>query len=66
MPRGKEREALSAMGMTARITIDYGWSANQMSSRLVMLFWSRFVKRPGQRFSFTYLQVGACVTYICI
>ncbi|XP_042272961.1 uncharacterized protein LOC121900595 [Thunnus maccoyii] len=56
IPRGKERAALSAMGMTARITIDYGWSANQMESRLVTLFRGQFVKRKGERFSFTYLQ----------
>nr|XP_046247374.1 uncharacterized protein LOC124060441 isoform X2 [Scatophagus argus] len=55
-PHRKERTALTAMGMTARITIDYGWSANQMQSRLAMLFRGRFVKRAGQRFSFTYLQ----------
>ncbi|XP_042370041.1 G2/M phase-specific E3 ubiquitin-protein ligase-like [Plectropomus leopardus] len=56
VPRGKERAALAAMGMTARITIDYGWSANQMESRLAALFRGRFAKRAGQRFSFTYLQ----------
>ncbi|XP_034566721.1 uncharacterized protein LOC117831916 [Notolabrus celidotus] len=56
VPRGKERAALVATGMTARITIDGGWSAKQMESRLVMLFWGRFVKREGQRFSFTYIQ----------
>ncbi|XP_026201827.1 uncharacterized protein LOC113152661 [Anabas testudineus] len=56
VPQGKEREALTAMGMTARITIDYGWSSNHMATRLVMLFQGRFVKRVGQRFSFTYLQ----------
>ncbi|XP_044055490.1 uncharacterized protein LOC122877680 isoform X2 [Siniperca chuatsi] len=52
VPRNKERAALVAMGMTARITIDCGWSANQMESRLAALFRERFVKR----FSFTYLQ----------
>ncbi|XP_071342480.1 uncharacterized protein [Trachinotus anak] len=56
VPRGKERAALAAMGMTARITIDYGWSANQMESRLAMLFRGQFVRWAGQRFSFTYLQ----------
>ncbi|XP_073332743.1 uncharacterized protein [Pagrus major] len=56
VPQGKERAALAAMGMTARITIDCGWSANQIQSRLALLFWGRFVKRAGQRFSFTYLQ----------
>lgn len=56
------------MGMTARISIDYEWSTNQMESRLAMLFRGRFVKRAGQRFSFTFLQVcisvpvGACLT----
>ncbi|KAF1385370.1 hypothetical protein PFLUV_G00107050 [Perca fluviatilis] len=55
-PQGKERASLAAIGMTARITIDNGWSANQMESRLAMLFQGRFVKRAGQRFSFTYLQ----------
>lgn len=61
-PQGKERAALAAIGMTARITIDNGWSANQMESRLATLFQGRFVKQEGQRFSFTYLQV--CVVYI--
>ncbi|XP_029285775.1 uncharacterized protein LOC115007178 isoform X2 [Cottoperca gobio] len=56
VPRGKERAALAAMGMTARITIDYSWSTTQMKSRLATLFQGRFVKRVGQRFSFTYLQ----------
>lgn len=56
IPRGKERAALVATGMTARITIDGSWSARQMESRLVMLFQGRFVKQAGQRFSFTYLQ----------
>ncbi|XP_035502496.2 uncharacterized protein LOC118317692 [Scophthalmus maximus] len=56
LPQGKERAALVAMGMTARITIDSSWSANQMESRLAMLFRGKFVKRPGQRFSFIYLQ----------
>ncbi|KAA8589425.1 uncharacterized protein LOC116696218 [Etheostoma spectabile] len=56
MPQGKERAVLAAVGMTARITIDNGWSANQMESRLALLFQERFVKQAGQRFSFTYLQ----------
>ncbi|XP_067369118.1 uncharacterized protein [Channa argus] len=56
VPHGKEQESLSAMGLTSRITVDYGWSANQMASRLVMLFRGHFVKQAGQRFSFTYLQ----------
>ncbi|KAK2835161.1 hypothetical protein Q5P01_015645 [Channa striata] len=56
VPRGKEREALSAMGLTARFTIDCGWSAGQMASRLVMLFQGRFIKQAGEMFSFTYLQ----------
>ncbi|KAE8293922.1 hypothetical protein D5F01_LYC06863 [Larimichthys crocea] len=56
VPQGKERAALVAMGMTARITIDCGWSANQMQSRLALLFRRLFVRRLGQRFSFTYLQ----------
>uniref|UniRef100_A0A8P4GUY1 HECT domain-containing protein n=2 Tax=Dicentrarchus labrax TaxID=13489 RepID=A0A8P4GUY1_DICLA len=56
VPRGKELAALTAMGMTARITIDCGWSANQMHSRLAMLFRGLFVERKGQRFSFTYIQ----------
>lgn len=63
VPRGKERATLAAMGMTARITIDYGWSANQMESRLAVLFRGQFAKWAGQRFSFTYLQV--CVLYFC-
>ncbi|XP_055364606.1 uncharacterized protein LOC114853674 isoform X2 [Betta splendens] len=56
VPQGKEREALSAGGLAARITIDCGWSADQMWSRLVMLFQRRFVKQAGQKFTFTYLQ----------
>ncbi|XP_034439600.1 uncharacterized protein LOC117760586 [Hippoglossus hippoglossus] len=53
VPQGKERAALVAMGMAARITIDYSWSANQMESRLAMLFTG---KSARQRFSFMYLQ----------
>ncbi|KAM7387705.1 hypothetical protein PAMP_023926 [Pampus punctatissimus] len=56
VPRGRQRAALLAMGMTARITIDCGWSANQVESRLVALFRGRFVTWKGQKFSFTYLQ----------
>ncbi|KAM6921960.1 G2/M phase-specific E3 ubiquitin-protein ligase-like [Xenentodon cancila] len=44
------------MGLTARITIDYSWSAYQIESRLAFLFRGWFVKKAGQRFSFTYLQ----------
>ncbi|XP_045906489.1 uncharacterized protein LOC123971612 isoform X1 [Micropterus dolomieu] len=66
VPQGKEWAALVAMGMSARITIDYSWSANQMESRLAALFRSRFVKRAGQRFSFTYLQcvLGSRVLFV--
>ncbi|CAB1446676.1 unnamed protein product [Pleuronectes platessa] len=53
VPQGKERAALVAMGMVARITIDYSWSANQMESRLEMLFTGKFER---QRFNFMYLQ----------
>lgn len=52
------------MGMTARITIDCGWSANQMQSRLALLFRRLFVRRLGQRFSFTYLQVCVSVVHL--
>nr|XP_008282516.1 PREDICTED: uncharacterized protein LOC103359089 [Stegastes partitus] len=45
IPQSKARAALVAMGMIARITIDRSWSANQMASRLVMLFWRRFGSR---------------------
>ncbi|XP_019741432.1 uncharacterized protein LOC109525411 isoform X3 [Hippocampus comes] len=55
-PQGKERAALSAMGLSARITIDRQWSAKQMESRLAVLFRGRVAKRAGQRFSFSYLQ----------
>lgn len=51
--------------MTARITIDYSWSAKQLQNRLVMLFQGRFVKWEGQRFSFTFLQVCLCVC-LCV
>nr|XP_019960476.1 PREDICTED: uncharacterized protein LOC109640741 [Paralichthys olivaceus] len=53
VPQGKERAALVTMGTTARITIDYSWSANQMESRLALLFREKFAR---QRFSFVYLQ----------
>nr|XP_020510604.1 G2/M phase-specific E3 ubiquitin-protein ligase-like isoform X2 [Labrus bergylta] len=56
VPRGKERASLVASGMTARITIDCGWSANQMESRLLLLFRGGIVRQTGQKFSFTYLQ----------
>ncbi|XP_069009627.1 uncharacterized protein [Embiotoca jacksoni] len=56
VPRSKERAVLVAMGLTARITVDYSWSANQIENRLVMLFGGKFEKRAGQTFSFTYLQ----------
>ncbi|XP_051929592.1 uncharacterized protein LOC127605822 isoform X2 [Hippocampus zosterae] len=55
-PQGKERAALSAMGLSARITIDRRWSAKQMESRLAALFRGRVAKGTGQRFSFSYLQ----------
>ncbi|XP_019741440.1 uncharacterized protein LOC109525411 isoform X4 [Hippocampus comes] len=47
-PQGKERAALSAMGLSARITIDRQWSAKQMESRLAVLFRGRVAKRAGQ------------------
>ncbi|XP_061635849.1 uncharacterized protein LOC133481016 isoform X3 [Phyllopteryx taeniolatus] len=59
-PQGKEQAAISAMGMTARITIDREWSAKQMESRLVVLFRGRVAIQAGQRFSFTYLQILCC------
>ncbi|KAK5906878.1 hypothetical protein CesoFtcFv8_004784 [Champsocephalus esox] len=66
VPRIKERASLAAMGLTARITIDHSWSANQMQSRLAMLFRGKFAKQAGQRFSFTYLQCvpGSRVLYV--
>ncbi|CAL8238211.1 unnamed protein product [Merluccius merluccius] len=33
-PGGKERAAMATRGMTARIAINCGWSANQMESSL--------------------------------
>ncbi|XP_068581224.1 uncharacterized protein [Cebidichthys violaceus] len=66
VPRGGEHAALAAMGLTARISIDYDWSANQMESRLAALFRGRFVKRAGQKFSFTFLQcvMGSGVLFV--
>ncbi|XP_075944560.1 uncharacterized protein LOC142946850 isoform X2 [Anarhichas minor] len=66
VPRGREQAALAAMGLTARISIDYDWSANQTESRLATLFRGRFVKRAGQRFSFTFLQcvMGSGVLFV--
>ncbi|XP_039983743.1 uncharacterized protein LOC120790376 isoform X2 [Xiphias gladius] len=66
MPQGKGQASLVAMGMAARITIDYSWSANQMESRLATLFRGQFVKRAEQRFSFTYLQCvqGSSVLFV--
>ncbi|XP_010772876.1 uncharacterized protein isoform X2 [Notothenia coriiceps] len=66
VPRSKERAALTAMGLTARITIDHSWLANQMQCRLAMLFRGKFATRAGQRFSFTYLQCvpGSRVLYV--
>ncbi|XP_077440294.1 uncharacterized protein LOC144062608 isoform X2 [Vanacampus margaritifer] len=63
-PQGTEQEALSALGLTARITIDRQWSAKQMESRLVALFQGRVAKRAGQRFSFTYLQCIQRVLFV--
>ncbi|KAM3619724.1 uncharacterized protein V6R79_012667 [Siganus canaliculatus] len=66
IPRSKERAALAAMGLTARITIDSSWSAGHLQSRLAMLFRDRVIKRPGQSFSFVYLQCvqGSRVLFI--
>ncbi|XP_077573369.1 uncharacterized protein LOC144196797 isoform X2 [Stigmatopora nigra] len=64
VPKGKEQATLSAMGMTARITIDKEWSAKQMESRLVMLFQKLDKKQGGQKFSFTYLQCMQCVLFV--
>ncbi|CAG5863255.1 unnamed protein product, partial [Menidia menidia] len=52
----KNKQVAEALGLTARITIDYNWSASQLESRLGLLFQGRFQRKPGQRFSFTYLQ----------
>ncbi|XP_057698218.1 uncharacterized protein LOC130919479 isoform X2 [Corythoichthys intestinalis] len=65
-PQGEEQSALSALGMTARITIDRKWSAKQMESRLVVLFQGRLAKEDGQKFSFTYLQCIQQVLFIPI
>ncbi|KAF6724319.1 G2/M phase-specific E3 ubiquitin-protein ligase [Oryzias melastigma] len=51
-----ENRVRAASGLTARITIDHSWSAGQVEGRLTLLFWDWFVKKVGQRFSFTYLQ----------
>ncbi|XP_061738858.1 uncharacterized protein LOC133540351 isoform X2 [Nerophis ophidion] len=55
-PHGKEQEALSAIGMAARITVDSEWSAKQLESRLMTLFRERVPKQTGCKFSLTYLQ----------
>ncbi|XP_061883584.1 uncharacterized protein LOC133634941 isoform X2 [Entelurus aequoreus] len=55
-PHGKEQEALSAIGMAARITVDSEWSPKQLESRLVAFFRERVPKQTGRKFSFTYLQ----------
>ncbi|RVE73637.1 hypothetical protein OJAV_G00033210 [Oryzias javanicus] len=51
-----ENSVRPASGLTARITIDHSWSAGQVEGRLTLLFWDWFVKKVGQKFSFTYLQ----------
>ncbi|XP_058495271.1 uncharacterized protein LOC131466129 [Solea solea] len=56
VPHDDEGASPGTAAITARITIDDGWSISQMESRLAMLFRGKFVRRPGQRFSFTYLQ----------
>lgn len=62
VPKNKDQADLEAVVMTARITIDHSWSATQVKGRLAMLFQRHFVKQAGQKFSFTYLQVGVrCV-----
>uniref|UniRef100_A0A8C7YAX9 HECT domain-containing protein n=1 Tax=Oryzias sinensis TaxID=183150 RepID=A0A8C7YAX9_9TELE len=55
-PENRVRATLTASGLTARITIDHTWSASQVEGRLTLLFWDWFVKKVGQKFSFTYLQ----------
>lgn len=57
-PRSKRHSALAATQLTARISIDSSWSAAQMENRLALLFHKQFKEKTGQRFSFTYLQVG--------
>ncbi|KAM4547894.1 uncharacterized protein PAE49_016380 [Odontesthes bonariensis] len=54
-PQTKQQVA-QAMGLTARITVDYSWSASQTESRLALVFQGQFVKKAEQRFTFTYLQ----------
>ncbi|PWA21129.1 hypothetical protein CCH79_00009516 [Gambusia affinis] len=58
LPKEKYLEQLDSKqtALAARITVDSSWSANQMQSRLASLFQPQFVKKPGQKFSFTYLQ----------
>ncbi|XP_038150974.1 uncharacterized protein LOC119789863 [Cyprinodon tularosa] len=51
-----QESALADMGLTARITVDSTWSADQMEGRLALLFHRHFVRNTGQMFSFTYLQ----------
>ncbi|XP_077391717.1 uncharacterized protein LOC144027777 [Festucalex cinctus] len=63
-PQGPEQAALSALGLTARITIDRQWSARQVESRLAALFQGRVAKRAGQRFAFTYLQCIQRVLFV--
>lgn len=53
-----QEAALADVGLMARITVDSSWSADQMESRLAFLFQRQFVKKTGQRFRFTYLQVS--------
>ncbi|XP_041862185.1 G2/M phase-specific E3 ubiquitin-protein ligase-like isoform X2 [Melanotaenia boesemani] len=55
VPQSNQQVTL-ATGLTARITIDYTWSASQMESRLALLFQGQFEKKARQNFSFTYLQ----------
>ncbi|XP_017294905.1 uncharacterized protein LOC108249798 isoform X2 [Kryptolebias marmoratus] len=55
-PQSQQHSALSAMELSARITVDSSWSAAQMENRLVSLFHKQFNEKTGQRFSFTYLQ----------
>ncbi|XP_049587985.1 uncharacterized protein [Syngnathus scovelli] len=63
-PQGKAQAALSAMGLTARITIDRAWSAKQMASRLAALFQGRVAKEAGQCFSFSYLKCMQQVLFV--
>ncbi|XP_014833150.1 PREDICTED: uncharacterized protein LOC106910941 isoform X2 [Poecilia mexicana] len=52
----EQLDSKQQFALAARITVDSSWSANQMQSRLASLFQTQFVKKPGQKFSFTYLQ----------